>query len=74
MTTTLQRVGNQWGLILDPATLERSGIDETTKITISVGAEGILLTPVRTASDAQIDDLTDQIMNEHAETLRKLAL
>ena len=74
MTTTLQRVGDQWGLILDPATLQRSGIDETTPIRISAGDEGILLTPVRTATDAQIDDLTDQIMTEHAETLRKLAL
>ena len=74
MTTTLQRVGDDLGLILDPATWTRYGITEATPIVVTLGEDGITLRPLRFATDEQVDDLSDEIMTAHAETLRKLAL
>ena len=74
MTTMLQRVGDELGLILDQAILDELGLDENTEFLISPDGEGIYLKPIRFASDQQVEQLTGKIMVTHAETLRKLAL
>ena len=73
MTTTLRRVGDELGLMLDAATLDRLGINEQTPIVVTLDADGITLRPVRFASDAQVEELADEIMDQHAETLHRLA-
>ena len=74
MTTTLQRIGDEWGLVLDQEILDELGIDENAEFLVAVGDDGIFLKPIRFASDGQVDRLTGKIMTDHAETLRKLAL
>ena len=74
MTMTLQRVGDDFALIFDRATLAELGVDEFTEFLITPDDEGIFLKPIRFASDETVDSLTGRIMVDHAETLRKLAL
>ena len=74
MTMTLQRLGDEFALIFDRATLAELGIDEHTAFLVSPDDEGIYLKPIRFAADDEVDARTGRIMVEHAETLRKLAL
>ena len=74
MTTKLTRVGDELGLVLDPAVLKSFGVDENSEVLVSWDDEGIFLKPIRFAPDDRVDALTSKIMVEHAETLRKLAL
>ena len=74
MTTSLQRVGDDLGLVLDQSVLDELGVDEQTEFLIVTDEEGIFLKPIRFAADPQVDRMTGAIMERHAETLRKLAL
>ncbi len=57
MTTTLQRVGDDFALIFDRATLAELGVDEITEFLITPDDEGIFLKPIRFASDETVDVL-----------------
>ena len=74
MTTTLQRIGDEFGLILDQSILDELGIDENVEFLISRRRRGDLpqADPVRLGRAG--GSLTGKIMTDHAETLRKLAL
>ncbi len=73
MTTTLTKLGDQLGLILDQATLEQLGIDEQTQIMVTTTEGGIFLRPIRFARTEQVEGLIGGIMRTHSETLRRLA-
>ncbi len=71
--TTLTKLGDQLGLILDQATLDELGIDENTPILVTSREGGIFLRPIRFARTDQVERITSTIMGTHSETLRRLA-
>lgn len=74
MTTSLVRIDEELGLILDADLREQYAIDEHTQMVVVADEDGIFLKPIRFAADELVAALTPRIMAEHAETLRKLAL
>jgi hypothetical protein len=74
MTTTLTNLGDRLALILDREVLKSHGIDERTSLEIVVDESGI---HIRAASDDREDRVRAaalRVMENHDETLRKLAL
>lgn len=73
MTMRLTKFGDQMGLLLDQTMLDEFGIDEDTQFLVSTSEGRIMLLPIRFARTAQVEALTGKIMQDHSETLKRLA-
>ena len=74
MTTSLKPIGQDLAVIIDRSTLDALGIDETTRLEVSVDGGSIRIKP---ATDSHREDVlasARKMMEIHDEAFRKLAL
>ncbi len=73
MTTTLTTIGDKLAVILDRSTLDALGIDEATRLEVSVDESGIRIRPATDDHRARVLASARKMMDLHDETFRKLA-
>ncbi|WP_224373131.1 AbrB/MazE/SpoVT family DNA-binding domain-containing protein [Hyalangium versicolor] len=74
MIKKLTPMGEQQGLVLEPALLELLGVDQDTPLEVRTDGKVILVRPARESRLERLRGATERLMTWHAETLRKLAL
>lgn len=73
VTTTLKALGEELAIILDRSTLAALGIDEFTRLEVSVEQGDIRIRPVLDEHRARVLASARRMMDVHDETFRKLA-
>ncbi len=79
MTTTLQQIGEKFGVIIEPPVLSRLGITVATPLEIRLTSDGkgLLILPVRddyiTEEQARAIEVAKRMTEVHHETLKRLA-
>jgi putative addiction module antidote len=75
MIKTITKVGNSYGLALDPTLLKRAGLKPGDQVNVSVHESGaIVLTPIGKALSAkEVNELVRRALKDYGATLRKLA-
>lgn len=73
MHTKLCIIGDQLGLILEPALLERLQIDQDTPLEVSIDGDGITLRPQRSRDVDPVREAMLRVSELHAAAFEKLA-
>ncbi len=73
MTTNLRTLGDEFAVVIDRSTLDALGIDETTRLEVSVDDGGIRIRPEPGDHRARVLASARRMMEIHDETFRKLA-
>jgi antitoxin component of MazEF toxin-antitoxin module len=73
MTTNLKTLGSELAVIIDRSTLEALGIDESTRLEVSVDEGDIRIRPIPDEHRARVLSSARRMMDIHDETFRKLA-
>lgn len=72
MVKKLAAIGNSLGVIIDRPILDLLSINKDTPLEIKTDGNALIIKPIRDKSSL-IADTAAQLMQEHDETLRKLA-
>jgi putative addiction module antidote len=72
MRKKLTAIGNSVGLIIDKPVLELLGLDQDDEVEITSDGERLIVSRVG-ARRRRVEAVLDDILEEHAETLRRLA-
>ena len=73
MVKTLSAIGNSLGLIIERPILELLNIDRDTKLEVRTDGEALIIRPVREDRRSRVQRATERLMDQHDDTLRKLA-
>ncbi len=73
MIKKLTAIGNSLGIIIDRPILELLRIDRETALEISTDGDALIIRPNRTERGQKVKASTRRMMDQHDETLRKLA-
>ncbi len=73
MIKTLSAIGNSLGLIIERPILDLLNIDRDTKLEVRTDGEALIIRPVRENHQTRIQQTTERLMDQHDDTLRKLA-
>jgi antitoxin component of MazEF toxin-antitoxin module len=73
MVKTLSAIGNSLGLIIERPILDLLNIDRDTKLEIRTDGEALIIRPVREDHRVRAQQATARLMDQHDDTLRKLA-
>jgi antitoxin component of MazEF toxin-antitoxin module len=73
MVKTLTAIGNSLGLIIDRPILDLLKIDRDTKLEIRTDGEALIIRPLRDVRRSRARQAAERLMDQHDETLRKLA-
>jgi antitoxin component of MazEF toxin-antitoxin module len=73
MEKTLSAIGNSLGLIIERPILDLLNIDKDTKLEIRTDGEALIIRPIREGRRARVQRATERLMDQHDDTLRKLA-
>lgn len=73
MVKTLSAIGNSLGLIIERPILDLLNIDKDTWLEIRTDGEALIIRPVREGRRARVQRDTERLMDQHDDTLRKLA-
>lgn len=73
MEKTLSAIGNSLGLIIERPILDLLNIDKDTKLEVKTDGEALIIRPVREARRSRVQRATERLMDQHDDTLQKLA-
>ncbi len=73
MEKTLSAIGNSLGLIIERPILDLLNIDKDTRLEIRTDGEALIIRPIREGRRARVQRATERLMDQHDDTLRKLA-
>ena len=73
MVKTLSAIGNSLGLIIERPILELLNIDRDTKLEVGTDGEALIIRPLREGHGSRVKQAAERLMNQHDDTLRKLA-
>ena len=73
MIKKLTTIGNSQGIIIDRPILELLDIDKDTPLEVRTDGVALIIRPADKKRRARVKAATERLMNEHDETLRKLA-
>ncbi|MBM4378941.1 MAG: AbrB/MazE/SpoVT family DNA-binding domain-containing protein [Deltaproteobacteria bacterium] len=73
MVKNLSAVGNSLGLIIEKPILELLKIDKDTPLEVTTDGRSLIITPTGVARKDRLKAISERLMDEHAETFRKLA-
>ena len=73
MVKTLSAIGNSLGLIIERPILDLLNIDKDTKLEVRTDGEALIIRPVRENRRSRVQRATERLMDQHDDTLRKLA-
>jgi len=73
MVKTLSAIGNSLGLIIEKPILELLNITRDTKLEVKTDGEALIIRPVREARRSRLQRATERLMDQHDDTLQKLA-
>ena len=75
MPKKLVKHGNSRAIVIDKAILELLKIDDETELELSTDGRSLAITPVGEADErrARLSTLSERLMDENAELLRRLA-
>jgi antitoxin MazE len=73
MEKTLSAIGNSLGLIIERPILDLLNIDKDTRLEIRTDGEALIIRPIREGRRARVQRATERLMDQHDNTLRKLA-
>jgi antitoxin MazE len=74
MTKNLVAIGNSLGIVIDKPILELLKIERDTPLDITTDGNQLIIRPLSAAERAKrLDDAVDRVMNNHHDTLKKLA-
>ncbi len=73
MVKTLTAIGNSLGLIIERPILDLLNIERDTKLEVRTDGEALIIRPIREDHRASVQRATERLMNQHDDTLRKLA-
>ena len=73
MVKTLSAIGNSLGLIIEKPILELLNITRDTKLEVKTDGEALIIRPVREAHRSRLQRATERLMDQHDDTLQKLA-
>lgn len=73
MEKTLSAIGNSLGLIIERPILDLLDIDKDTKLEVRTDGETLIIRPVREDRRSRIQRTAERLMEQHDNTLRKLA-
>jgi antitoxin MazE len=72
MRKKLTAIGNSVGLIIDKPILELLGLDATAEVELTTDGARLIVAPAG-AHQARFEEITERVLEEHAETFRRLA-
>ncbi len=73
MVKTLSAIGNSLGLIIEKPILDLLNITRDTKLEVKTDGEALIIRPVREDHQTRVRQATERMMDQHDDTLRKLA-
>ena len=73
MVKHLTKIGSSLGLVIEKPILELLRIDRSTSLDVRTDGDALIIRPIRVMDADQALRLAREVMNDHAETLRKLA-
>lgn len=73
MVKHLTKIGSSLGLVIEKPILELLRIDRSTALDVRTDGDALIIRPIRVMDADQALRLAREVMNDHAETLRKLA-
>jgi antitoxin component of MazEF toxin-antitoxin module len=73
MITTLTPIGDDLGVIIEPALLERLMIDRSTPLEVTTDGKGLTIRPVAYAPEDEVLRSAERMLEIHAETFKRLA-
>lgn len=73
MVKTLSVIGNSLGLIIERPILDLLNIDRDTKLEVRTDGEALIIRPVREDHRVRVKQATERLMDQHDDTIRKLA-
>ena len=73
MVKTLSAIGNSLGLIIEKPILELLNITRDTKLEVRTDGEALIIRPVRESRRSRVQRATERLMDQHDDTLQKLA-
>jgi len=73
MEKTLSAIGNSLGLIIERPILDLLNIDRNTKLEVKTDGEALIIRPVREGRRSRVQRAAKRLMDQHDDTLRKLA-
>jgi antitoxin component of MazEF toxin-antitoxin module len=73
MIKTLTAIGNSQGLIIERPILDLLNITRDTKLEIRTDGDALIIRPIREDRGARVRAATQRLMEQHDDTLRKLA-
>ena len=73
MEKTLSAIGNSLGLIIERPILDLLNIDKDTRLEIRTDGEALIIRPIRKGRRARVHRATERLMDQHDDTLQKLA-
>lgn len=73
MEKTLSAIGNSLGLIIERPILDLLNIDKDTRLEIRTDGEALIIRPIREGRRVRVQRATERLMDQHDDTLRKLA-
>jgi len=73
MVKTLSAIGNSLGLIIERPILDLLNIDRETKLEVRTDGEALIIRPIREDHRTRVLQAAERLMDQHDDTLRKLA-
>ncbi len=73
MVKTLSAIGNSLGLIIEKPILDLLNITRDTKLEVRTDGEALIIRPVREDHQTRVQQATERMMDQHDDTLQKLA-
>lgn len=73
MVTKLRAIGDALGVIIEPELLDQVAIDRDTPLEIHVEGQTLVIRPSRASLRERVRAINAEMMEIHAETLRRLA-
>ncbi len=73
MVKKLSSVGNSLALIIERPILELLDITKDTPLTVETDGQSLIIRPVKRSKKARVREAVQWVMDNHEETLRKLA-